>query len=253
VSDDGAMELEFDVLSGWTLEAVRGLGDDHAIPAACRGSASPSALAWLGEACELARGARLLDSGAGMGGPAAYAAERFGVTPVLVDPMPGACRAAAAMFGFAPLVGAGERLPLASGVVDAAWCLGVLCTTTEKAAVLRELRRVVRPRGRLGLLVFVADRPRPPGAPEGNAFPGRDELTGLVAGAGFDVVDGADLAGFPPPPASWTNRVDAVDSAIEAAHGGDPRLAAAQDQQARIGRLIADGVVEGVLLHAVAR
>ena len=51
---DDAMALEFDVLSDWTREAVGHLGDDHALPAACRGSASPSPLAWLGEACELA-------------------------------------------------------------------------------------------------------------------------------------------------------------------------------------------------------
>jgi hypothetical protein len=44
-----------------------------------------------------------------------------------------------------------------------------------------------------------------------------------------------------------------VDRAIEAAHAGDERLAAAQAQQARIGGLIEDGVVEGVLLHATAR
>lgn len=247
------MALEFDVLSDWTREAVARLGDDHALPAACRGSASPSALAWLGEAGELRRGSLLVDSGAGMGGPAAYAALRFGVRPVLVDPMPGACRAAAAFFGHPAIVGSGERLPVADGAADAVWCLGVLCTTTAKAAVLRDARRVLRPGGALGLLVFVADEPHPAGAPEGNEFPRRDALPAMLHDAGFAVAEEQALAAFPPAPRSWTRREAAVDAAIEAAHAGDRRLAAAQAQQARIGGLVEDGVVEGVLLHATAR
>jgi SAM-dependent methyltransferase len=252
MSDD-AMTLEFDVLSDWTREAVERLGDDHALPAACRGSASPSALAWLGEACELARGSLLVDSGAGMGGPAAFAALRFGVRPLLVDPMPGACRAAEALFGLPAVVGSGERLPVPDGAADAVWCLGVLCTTTAKAAVLREARRVVRDGGALGLLVFVADEPRPDGTPAGNDFPRRDALARLLRETGFAVAEEQPLTAFPPAPASWTRREAAVDRAIEAAHAGDERLAAAQEQQARIGRLIEDGVVEGLLVHAVAR
>jgi SAM-dependent methyltransferase len=258
MSEDGnrsgdAMALEFDVLSGWTREAVERLGEDHALPAACRGSASPSALAWLGEACELARGSVLVDSGAGMGGPAAFAALRFGVRPVLVDPMPGACRAATALFGFPATVGSGEHLPVADGAADAVWCLGVLCTTTAKAAVLAEARRVLRPGGALGLLVFAANEPRPDGAPDGNDFPREDQLPGLLGEAGFAVEEERELAAFPPAPASWTRREAAVDRAIEDAHGGDERLAAAQEQQARIGRLIGAGVVRGLLVHATAR
>ena len=104
-SGTSAMDAEFDVVATWTLEAVQRLGADHAIPAGCRGSASPGALAWLGEACELAEGSILVDVGGGVGGPAAFAAERFGVHPVLVEPMLGACRAAHAMFGIPALAG----------------------------------------------------------------------------------------------------------------------------------------------------
>jgi SAM-dependent methyltransferase len=248
-----ALEAEFDVVARWTLDAVRQLGEDHAVPAGCRGSASPAALAWLGEACELGSDSVLLDVGGGVGGPSAYAAERFGIRPVLVEPMIGAVRAAAALFGIPAIVGAGERLPLATGSIPAAWCLGVLCTTQQKAAVLGELHRVLAPGAPLGLLVFLADEPEPAGAPEGNQFPTADELDRLLAEAGFDVVEQAELADFADAPLSWTERADRVEQAVEQAHAGDPRLAVARDQERRIGRLLADGRVTGRLVHAVAR
>lgn len=250
---DSAMEAEFDVMARWTQEAVERLGADHAIPAGCRGSASPAALVWLGEACELAEGARLLDSGGGVGGAAAFAEHRFGVRPVVVDPMLGACRAATGLFGLPAVTGLGQRLPLASGSVDAAWCLGVLCTTTEKAAVLGELRRVL-PRGApLGLLVFVALTSGPLDGPEGNAFPEDGELAGLLGGAGFDLVQQADGSDLSTAPLSWTERMDAVERAVADAHGEDPRYRQAREQEDKIGRLLSDGHVAGRLLHAVAR
>src|SRR5262245_48762082 len=137
-----AMVAEFDDVAGWTADAVLDLGDRHAIPAACRGSSSPAALAWLAEACEFSAGARLLDVGAGAGGPAAWAKERFGVSPILLEPMPTACRAAARMFGLPVVAAGGEAIPLRAESVDTAWCLGVLCTVEDKVALLREIHRV---------------------------------------------------------------------------------------------------------------
>jgi SAM-dependent methyltransferase len=253
VGDAAAMEAEFDSVASWTRDAVVALGHDHAIPAACRGTASPAALAWLGEACELAAGSRLLDAGAGVGGPAAYAAERFGVRPVLVEPMPGACRAARDLFGFPTVAGSGERLPVATGSMDAVWCLVVLCTTREKPALLGELRRVVD-RGRpVGLFVLVAERTPVPDAPEGNAFPTHDELAALLDGAGLDLVQQVAAADFAGAPVSWKERIDRVEAAVAEAHGDDPRFAQAREQEERMGRLLGDGSVTGWLLHAVAR
>jgi SAM-dependent methyltransferase len=247
-----AMEAEFDVLATWTSEAVAALGPDHAIPAACRGTASPAALAWLGEACELAEGARLLDVGAGVGGPAAYAAERFGVRPVLVEPMVGACRAAVSLFDHPALAGSGERLPLASGSVDVTWCLGVLCTTKAKSALLAELHRVTRPGRPVGLFVLVANRPVVD-PPEGNTFPGPDELTTLLDRAALDVVQRVPAAELSATPLSWQRRMDAVEQHIARAHGDDPRFVQAQEQEKRIGALFEDGTITGWLVHAVTR
>ena len=251
-ADSPAMDAEFDVFATWTLEAVQRLGPDHAIPAGCRGSASPGALAWLGEACELAEGSSLVDVGGGVGGPAAFAAERFSVRPILIEPMLGACRAAHTLFGLPSLAGSGDRLPLASGSVDAAWCLGVLCTTMQKAEVIGELRRVLRPGGSLGLLVFVGPQTHPPGSPDGNEFPTTAKVLKLLTEAHFDVVEQVDADDFAAPPLSWTERADRVQHAIEQAHAADPLFAVAQDQQQRIGHLLATGQVTGRLLHAAA-
>jgi SAM-dependent methyltransferase len=253
MSDPDAMEAEFDVVAEWTMDAVRQLGPDHAVPAGCRGSASPAALAWLGEACELQPEVVFLDVGAGVGGPSAYAAERFGVRPILLEPMLGAARAAGQLFGLAALAGAGDRLPLVADSVDAVWCLGVLCTTGQKAALLGEIRRVLHRGGHLGLLVFTADEARPAGAPEGNEFPSEKDLADLLAGAGFEVVEQADLDGFAGAPLSWSERADRVEQAVETAHGTDPRFVVAQDQQQRMARLLSGGQVTGRLVHAVAR
>jgi SAM-dependent methyltransferase len=248
-----AMEAEFDVVASWTRDAVRALGPDHAVPAACRGTASPAALTWLGEACALAAGSRLLDAGAGVGGPAAYAAERFGARPTLVEPMVGACRAARDLFGFPTVAGSGDRLPVASGSMDAVWCLGVLCTTGAKAALLAELHRVVS-RGRpVGLFVLVAGRSPVPDAPEGNAFPTHDELTALLDRAALEEVQRVAVADFAAAPVSWQERIDRVEAAIAAAHGDDPAFAQAAAQEQRMAELLGDGSVTGWLLHTVAR
>lgn len=166
--------------------------------------------------------------------------------------MPEACRTAAALFGLPTLVGAGDAVPLADGAFPACWCLGVLCTVEDKAAVLAELHRVLRPGGSLGLLVFLADTERPAGSPEGNRFPSAPELRTLLHDAGFALTDEAALTAFPVP-AGLAGQHGQVDAVLDRDHGHDPRHAAAREQSERIGRLIVDGTVTGLLLHAVAR
>ena len=86
-----AMSAEFDTVAEWTADVAAELGPDHHVPAGCRGSGSPAALDWLVERLDLASGETLVDCGAGVGGPAAYAAQRSEVRPLLVEPEPGAC------------------------------------------------------------------------------------------------------------------------------------------------------------------
>jgi len=236
-----AMEAEFGTVAGWTEEAVRALGPEYAVPAGCRGSGSEEALRWLAARLRLATGTPFLDAGAGVGGPAGWLAAELGLRPVCAEPMAAAVRASARLFGLRSVVAVGQQLPFHEGAFDAAWCLGVLCTTSDKSGALAELRRVLRDGGRLGLLVFIADTPLPPPLPEGNEFPSEAEVRELLADAGFRLEETAeaDLSASPP---EWTERADAVEAEIERRHGSDPAYQQAQEQSGLVGRLLSRGL-----------
>jgi SAM-dependent methyltransferase len=175
-----------------------------------------------------------------VGGPAAWLAAEHGLRPVCAEPMTAAVRACGRLFGLPAVVALGQQLPVADAAFDAAWCLGVLCTTSDKAGALTELRRVLRPGGRLGLLVFVADEPLPPPLPEGNEFPSEEELLGLLRNAGFTLLESA-VADLDDSPDDWTERADAVDAEVERRHGDDEAFRQAQENSARVGRLLSGG------------
>jgi SAM-dependent methyltransferase len=246
-----AMEAEFGTLAAWTEQAVGALGPEYAVPAGCKGSGSEAALRWLADGLELRGDSRVLDDGAGVGGPAGWLAAERGVSPVCAEPMPDAVRAAHRLFGLPGVVAAAQALPFADASFDAAWCLGVLCTLSDKAAALGELRRVLADDGRLGLLVFVADGPLTGPRPEGNEFPSTGELHRLLGDAGFALVatGEADLDDSPP---QWQQRADAVDEEVARRHGDAPELAQAQEQASRVGRLLAGGQLRPWLGVAVA-
>lgn len=246
-----AMEAEFDTVAGWTEQAVRTLGPEYAIPAGCRGSGSEGALRWLAGHLDPGPADRMLDAGAGVGGPAGWLAAERGVRAVCAEPMAAAVRASRRLFGLPSVVALGQQLPFAENSFDVAWCLGVLCTTSDKAGALGELRRVLRPGGRLGLLVFVADEPLPPPLPEGNEFPAEAELRGLLTGAGFRLVETTD-ADLGDSPADWTERADAVEAEIARRHGDDEAFRQAEENSSRVGRLLADGGLRAWLGTATA-
>jgi SAM-dependent methyltransferase len=138
------------------------------------------------------------------------------------------------------------ELPFADGAASHAWSLGVLCTTSgpdAQLAMLREMRRVLRPSGRAGLLVFLATRDPLDDPPEGNHFPSRAQLTLLLREAGLTETAIADVASLSAPPASWRERTAAVEDELRRRFGHAPALVTALEQSQRIGELLHSGEV----------
>ena len=244
-----SMDAEFDTLAAWTAEVAAELDPAYRIPAGCRGSSSPGALHWFLEHLHPEPGQIFLDCGAGVGGPAAFAQREAGVRPVLTDPEAGACRAARFLFGL-PAVRAGSRLPIATAAIHAGWSLGVLCTVDDQAAFLGELRRILRPDARFGLIVYCAAHPDrlEHEAPEGNRFPTVEALGGLLAGASMQVRSSGWMDDFAALPGAWDEATAAVQNELKHRHGTDPRWLTAEEQSARMGSLLASGEIRGQLL-----
>lgn len=242
------MHAEFDDVAAWTADVALDLGTEYRLPAACRGSGSLPMLRWFLERLVVEQDSLLLDAGAGVGGPAAFAAAESAVRPVLSEPEPGACRAARRLFDH-PVVQAASRLPFASGTFDVAWSLGVLCTVPDQPELLGELRRVLKPEGRVGLLVYVARRPLSE-QPVGNNFPTEDSLRTMIESAGLQITQSAWLSHFPGTTSTWEEQTERVDLELERRFGDQPAWRTAQQQSDIMGRLIGSGELEGAMLVA---
>lgn len=234
---------EFDTFAEWTALVAKDLGQDFHIPAGCRGSGSPAVLDWLIEQLDLGSGETLLDCGAGVGGPAAYAAAQRGVRPVLVESQAGGIQASRALFGFPALRADASVLPLADEAFDAAWALGVLCTTQSQLELLRELRRVVRPPGRIGLLVLVADELSPAGEPDNSFFPTADSLSDLVDRAGLRIDASRSAADIWEPPVYWRERLETFESELRARYGDQRAWQVAEHQSNLIAQLLGESTI----------
>jgi SAM-dependent methyltransferase len=243
-----AMQAEFDTVAEWTAEAAVELGQDFYIPAGCRGSGSPAALDWLLDKMRPAVGDLLLDCGAGVGGPAAYAARSRPVHPILVEPEVGACRAAKRLFGYPTLRADASALPFSDASFDLAWSLGVLCTTPDQVDLLEELRRVVRPSGRIGLLTFVAHDDIPNACVEGNHFPTSSGLVELMATSSLAIEQWRSAAELPAIPATWNDRIHAVEKSLADRHGHTQAWQLAERQSSAIATLLDNGGLTAELL-----
>lgn len=245
------LAVEFGTVASWTADAVDELGPEYAIVAGCRGSGDPALLHWLARACRIGPGTSFVDVdvGAGVGGASAWAAQTYGVPPVLVEPMEEACRSARRMFELPTVCAAGGQLPFTDDRFDVVWCVGVLCTVHEKADLLRELRRVLTPGGSLGMMVLVAEPSLHSEVPHGNEFPREDELVRLIDDAGFVLRELVE-APIDSAPTEWTRQADRVDELLEKVHGSDERWLAAQEQAGKMSHLLSTRQVTRRLVHA---
>jgi SAM-dependent methyltransferase len=246
---------EFDTVAAWTEQAIQRLGPADAVPAACNGSGNPFWLSWLGDRLALRAGDLLLDTGAGLGGPAAWLGRHTGARVVTAEPMPAAASGGRRLFGLSAVVAVSYQLPVASERIDGALALAVLSTVQDKAAYLAEVHRVLRDDGALGTIEYVstADPGGPVEAePEGNEFVRRDELLKAIEAAGFEVTDCQPADHLPPAPPEWAGLDAAVTGEIERVHGTDPAWTATARQRKRFGRRLAAGDL-GVVLVAARR
>lgn len=243
-----AEEAEFGTVAAWTAEATVALGVDR-LPAACNGSGSPAALGWLADRLGAGAGAAVLDTGAGLGGPAEWLARRTGARLVTAEPMVPASRGGRRLFGRPGVVAWSHELPFAAASFGAAVALAVLSTVADKESYLAEVRRVLAPGGRLGLLDYVRTGPVVD-PPAGNDFLDARSLSDLIGRSGFSVEAERAAGPLADPPPSWKEVSDRVAEAVAAAHPGDPALAAADRDRDRFARLVSDGTLEVWLLVA---
>jgi arsenite methyltransferase len=148
-------------------------------------------------------GDRLLDVASGSGASALLAARELGASVVGVEYGADAVRAATEAAGSVRLgarvsfvQGDAEALPVDDGAFDVALCECSLCTFPDQARAMAELRRALRPGGRLVLSDVIAEKERLPAslrgdlatiACVGSALP-VDGYERLLAEAGFEAV-----------------------------------------------------------------
>jgi len=177
--------------------AVRWLLGDELHPGGAETTRRALELAGVG------RGDRLLDVASGDGASALLAAAELGAEVVGVEYGAAAVRGAgeaAASAGFGARVsfveGDAERLPAGDGSFDAVLCECSLCTFPDKRRAVAEMRRVLRPGGRLAISDVTAEAGRLPAELRGGlatiACVGEalstDEYERLLAEAGFGPV-----------------------------------------------------------------
>jgi len=144
----------------------------------------------------------LLDAGSGIGGPARYAAKRFGCRVTGIDLTPEFCDVARHLTRLVGLddrvdfqVGDATAMPFADATFDGGYSINVSMNIADKAAFYRDLHRVIKPGAWLLLAEIVkgpagdVDYPTPWAATARTSFLSTPEETrrGLEH-AGFDVV-----------------------------------------------------------------
>ncbi len=218
----------------------------------------------LAALAELKPGLRVLDAGCGLGGPARTLAADFGCTVVGLEIVEDFCRAAAMLSEWVGLadkvafrVGDMRAMPFAAGAFDLIISQHTVMNIEDKGALFAEMRRVLRPGGRLLLHEVCGDQaadlhyPVPWASDPGISFlVSAAELRRLIVGAGFTEQRWVDQT---PATRAWFDRIAAVRSR-EPAQPRLPNLGLVMGAEAAVKsrnlrrNLVEDrlGVVQGV-------
>lgn len=151
-------------------------------------------------------GMKVLDIGCGIGGPARYLAETYGchVRGVdLTEEWAAAGQKLTERCGLAEQVhieqGNALDLPFDDQTFDVVWCQNVTMNIADKAKVLGEVHRVLKPGGKFSLAEYCQGGGGPIHFPVSWADSSEisflvtpDEMTGLLEGAGFRIVKSHD-------------------------------------------------------------
>ena len=115
------------------------------------------------------RGSLVLDVGAGLGGAARWLAAHFGCHVTCLDLTPEYCEAAEALTNFTGLaslvnVRRGDALqtPFDDRSFDLVWAQNAFMNIEDKGALFKELRRVLKPGGKLAFMEVMAGPIREP-------------------------------------------------------------------------------------------
>ena len=155
----------------------------------------------LAEAAAITAADRVIDVGSGLGGPARYLARARGCDVVGVDLTEELCEVAADLtrrVGLADRVeikqGDALSLPVPDESFDVAWTQHVSMNISDKAGFYAEMRRVLRPGGRLAFFDLLSGPNQPIHFPvpwaedaESSALATQSETRDLLAQAGFEI------------------------------------------------------------------
>ena len=201
---------------------------------------------------------RLLDIGSGIGGPARYMSNRFGCRVTGIDLTAEFCEAARHLTGLLGMQakvdfehGDALAMPFADASFDGAYSMNVSMNIADKAALYREIGRVLKPGGWL----MLSELAQGPGAPleyptpwaataESSFLSTPDETKQGLEAAGFEIVEFHETAEAVK---AWGARSKAL---VEA--GGKPPHRAVQlihgDRAQTAMRNSSRGVAEGRIL-----
>jgi SAM-dependent methyltransferase len=229
------LEAEFGPYSEWMVDVLAEMPDP--IPAACRGTGSPTLFRMAADLLQIDSKARVLDVGCGLGGPGAWLARAMDCSVVGIDVMETEIRGARTLFPeIDSVVASSAALPFPDSEFGAAWSLGALEMIEEKRDALDETYRVLSPGGRFAIYGFVALEPLEH-QPLGDHLVTRPELISLIHETGFTLVSEDCAAGLQRGPHEWTDAVRQMRARLARDHSGDPILEAEERERAAFNEL----------------